>query len=1137
MAQQDLSQDIFKRVKPVCVPLLGASLLTSTSIPDVSRYLNELHKILLDLRSSGISLTSSLISYIFYPLSTLLRRNAASDIPDRILEKVFIIVGLLYTDWWWDCDIGVWEQVFLLCGSVVGGMDQKGKKKARDDETKEAAGGCLLALLRVPVSQDASISSNLRLDSAEARLETFKAVSRTEKFLPIIGQTLDSLLVTVDSPHLPLQRVSISILSLLVGTYAADSFIPSVLPGVVSRMSRVALGTSSKKGWANGEIVSGALEVMQFAIVRAVGNDICIKEGAIHPIIDLEDFTQAATDHSDQPSHQTPPFSTLRTSSWLRGTSSQLLIALNTLTTLVTHPTPSALSALSNLSTVLLSSTSRTMPEAQPLLLHWLLSLSNSDFPTVSTQSQKSLLSILTSPSEVRLPVQQTLLHITNDNLLALPGLISTHADVKVAHAAGNVQAVCKLVSATGDSKAIELFISTGIGRLLGPTGGIEKWGSSLLSVLELREPSVTVSTNSSAQLMLESNTTLAQGEGFPEIDFKNVFSSTTRNTLENMFYALGQASGDNCLFSVEWFANVGRSGSGSRSTTATWCASRLLEGVANASLRQGGNVTNLVPRSKRLTRLARSLTRGIAEFWDERDEPDQTSSADSIHAEQEHSDSQTLVHHVKGVAALHENLRITRAAPSKMKEDAEIKQHGLHRALLLQLLAVSAGILQAQFSSLLLHALYPVLRSVVSSDVFLSSSALATLNYIATVTSFASPANLLLSNFDYALDAISRRLSRRWLDVEATKVLALMVRLVGSDIVERAGDVVEECFDRLDDFHGYGIIVEGLVEVLSDVVNVIKDNTENDLLNPSDFSGETEDVRMTSMDDLLDWLPRRHEIDVDEVDNTDYGPAPKEAWGKDKTSASDADDDDAATPEPDPTEDPPLTPTQALTKQIVARSSYFLTHSSPVIRVRILSLLASSVPILTDSALLPSIHSAWPFILNRLSDPEPFVVSSAAILIESLATHFGSFMYGKIWDDIWPKFRSLLNNLDAANSASALSRRGFAAVGTQSAYTHSHRTYRSIIKTMTAAAAKVHLQETSTWQVLLAFRRFLHREAHEELQQCARELYSTLGKKVPDAVWLALSSTMADTYVTLQFLASPQWDISSNTKIIFDNL
>ena len=40
----------------------------------------------------------------------------------------------------------------------------------------------------------------------------------------------------------------------------------------------------------------------------------------------------------------------------------------------------------------------------------------------------------------------------------------------------------------------------------------------------------------------------------------------------------------------------------------------------------------------------------------------------------------------------------------------------------------------------------------------------------------------------------------------------------------------------------------------------------------------------------------------------------------------------------------------------------------------------------------------------------------------------------------------------------------------------------------MTAAVTGVHMRDASGWEVIPVFRRFLHREAHEELRTCARE-------------------------------------------------
>lgn len=1024
----------------------------------------------------------------------------------------------------------------MLCGAVIGGIEGKGKGRGRDDETKEAAAQCLLALLRERTKDEESSRHSTVPGTAEMRLAQFKALVQTQKFMPIFGQTLNSLLSTTESRRMSLQKLSLDLLYLFIHIYAPDHFVPSVLPGVVSGMDRVAVGASGSKGWVNGDIVASALKVMQTVIVKSIGDDLCIAHGAIQEVEDLEDLAHFGEDPTlAQPISELRPYETRRTSSWLGGTSSQLQIAINSLTPLVAHPKPAALLALSKFSSSLIGATPLTLSQTQPLLLSFLLSLSNSDFITVSSESRASLLTLLTTPSKFQYPLLQTLMRNTRDNLAALPRLIPSHADAKVEHVAGLVEAVCRLASSPDDdlpSKTGLPSISAEIRSLLGPRGGIEKWGWGLLSVLEFVEPTVTITRSSAAQLILECDPEALQLTPFPELKFRNISSRTTQEALVRMFHALGRAGGDGCLFSVEWFMAVGLSGTGCRSVAAIWCACRLLEGICEVSLSAGvtGDAVKH-RRSARLVKLARSMTRCVAELWDEPDEDIFNSPQQPTVAE---DDERTSVQHIKGFVPLNETLKIIK--PTSVKVARVTSQPMLHKALSLQLIAVASGILQARFTGLFIYTLYPVLRSLVSSVPYLSSSALAALNFITVATSYASPANLLLSNFDYALDAASRRLSRRWLDIEATKVLVAMVRLVGSDIVEKAGDVVEECFDRLDEFHGYDAVVEGLIEVLSEVMKVI----ESDVV-----AGKATKDKSTPLSDLptvdgfLDWFAHRHEEAKEELDDTDFGPAPREAWGqpKGKENQEELEEEHGMDHEPDPNADPPPTPAQALIKQIVSRSLYFLTHGSPVIRARILMLLSASIPVLPDPALLPSIHSAWPFILNRLADTETFVIVAAATLIEALATHVGSFMFRRIWDDVWPKFRALLDKLDSADATNALSRRGYGSVGTESAYTHSHRLYRSLLKTMTAAMQGVHPHDQSLWQVMLAFRRFLHDQAHEELQCCARDLYLAIGIKNADAVWLALSSTCAQKYTDMAFLFNPRWDLDRNVSIILNDM
>ncbi|KAJ8588393.1 hypothetical protein M405DRAFT_934129 [Rhizopogon salebrosus TDB-379] len=1125
-----LSQQWFSNFKSICIPLLEGSQLSAATITVVVRLLSGLEVTLLDARKTGFTLSPSLVSYIFFPLSTILRRNESSAIPDRVLEKIFGVLAILCETWWWSCDIQIWDQIFKLCSSIIGDIEGKGKGKVRDDETKEAAARCLWAIIRERRAEEAPRDSPEEL--LHTRVSQLRTHSQSRQFMPILGQTVNTLLLTAKSPHLPLQRISLKILRALIDVYASEQFVPSILPGVVSTMTRIALGMSSRKGWVNGDIVALSLEAMEPVIVKSLGDDVCIREGVVRSVVDLEDFINLADAPAVGPKPpESHPYLTTRTSSWLRASASQLHIALNSLMTLVSHPTPLALVALSSFSKIILATTYITLPQSRPLLLSWLLSLSNSSFPEVSRIAHQALSGLLAAPSDARLPLLQALLDISKENLSSLPRSIVSQNNTKVEHIAGQIEAICRLATPSSmSSTGLGLTsISSGIDTLLGPTGGIEKWGFTLLSVLEFTSPQVTVSQGSVAQLLLEDTADNPVTVNFPETTLKNVLARSTHVALARMLRGLGRTSGENCIYAVEWFVTTGRYSRSNNAVAALWCAARLLEGIGGFSLEEGGMAISSGPHSRKLERFARSLSRDLAELWDE--EPDFSSQSDAPRTDRHTDDSLLNTEFTKGFKTIRATLQVAepRAAVPAFSDDQPI----LHKTFCLQLLSISAGILQARYASILIHVLYPVLHSIVSPTPHLSLTGLATLQFISAVMSYASPASLLLSNFDYALDSISRRLSHRWLDVDATKVMAVLVRLVGADVVQKAGDVVEECFDRLDEYHGYDIIVQGLVEVLGEVVKVIE-TEEPPTKNKSGDSVQSSMITR-SLEPLLEWLTHRGDPPSEE-DSTDYGPAPQRAWGTTKPEEeSDETRKDGATAQPKFDAEPVPTPAQALTTQMVSRSIYFLTHASPVIRARILTLLSSATPVLPESALLPPIHQAWPFILNRLSDAEPFVVSAAAGLVESLVTHVGSFMGRRVWDDVWPRFDNILKKQDASDTQNALARRGHGAVGTESAYTHSHRLYCSILRTMTAAVARVHMEDTYGWQVIVAFRRFLHKQAHEELQTCARELYVTLARGNEDAVWLALLATCGRLTEEVTFLREYKWDIQDNVSLILN--
>ena len=1121
---------------------MGNSLLTPENIPFVLSKLDDLRLVLQEIAATPVvppsnvptstlfgapqpqssvsrrsSLDVPLIHYIFVPLQSLMRRNEFPTIPDRVLEKILRCITILVDTWWWSMDKVAWEHLCVICSLTLGELEGpraengasatengKARKKVRDDETKEAAVQCLQVLLR-----------SRSVEEGEGQLFTS---SERQQFLStdkisLIAQVLTSVLMNCASPHLPLQLSSLRLVMVLLSDYFGTKYAPTIMPGVISTLTRV-LPVREGKTHQRGEVVKAALAAMREVVVLGVGDQVCVGDGALRRADTLEDMVDLAEPASTglpSDNKARPGEPVKRTPSWLRATASQVDLALNAaVPPIIRHPTPSALEGLVDLCHSLLLHTNRSLPQAQPLLLTALLVLNRHDLPSISKAAHAALTDILApTQNHSSHSILQLFLQLSRDNLLSLTFTLTNPNADRQKRSAQVITSVCAL---TPSVPVIRKYIA----KVLGSGGGIEKWGWKFLTALELRVPPVSVlSLSSDVVGLLQGGGEVDVGLMFPNLKFREGEQESER-LVGDVLWALGAGAGEDGLGAVEWFVEVarGQTQGGTRAAAALWCATRLLEGVSNARLPISGRTlaegeeTVIRRQSKQLERHARWLAKLVSSFWEVAEPLDTLHPPDNVAPdpplEVDEANNSLMVEHVKGINQIQSLLDMGKNVKTQNARALADEQVSIYLSLSLQLLSISSQILESRFPPLLMYSLYPVLHSFVSPSAILSSTALATLHYISSSTGYASPANLLLSNFDYALGSVSRHLTRRQLDMAAPKVLVVLVKLVGKGVVDRASDVVEECFERLEDYHGYRVVVEGLIEVLWEVVRIVEDEStgDPDVAKPNDGqNGETD-----LLDDFEHWFKHRFD-QPEEAEKEDFGPVPRQAWGdlpKPETT-----DEESPAKEEDALSDhnKPLTPTQTLLHQIITRSVYFLTHASAPIRARVLSLLTHSIGTLSqaESALLPAIHTAWPFIINRLKDSEPYVVVEAAELVQKLAEHVGGFVITRVWEQVWPIFEGMLDRLAIADSQSALARRGGRGVGTETAYTASHRLYAAMLRTLAQAVESLTVKDAVVWNVMLKCRRFLRVDAHEQLQALARRVYVLMSQKNADAVWLVL--------------------------------
>ncbi|KAG8740011.1 hypothetical protein FRC10_004851 [Ceratobasidium sp. 414] len=1119
------------QLKPVCTSLLRQSPITPSTASLTTSTLVSLVAVLRD--APPCNLTPGLIEYTFFPLSYLLQRNPIRTLPNHVVEQVFLVLSLLSEQWYWTCDPPIWEQFIILATSVLAGLDTSDDTR-RDEETYIAAAQTLRALIRPPPTPtEPDLDLDLDVD-AQTRFD----ILSSHASLPVIGKSIDALLVHVQSPNATLQSTSLEVLLVLVRDYFPEQHIPTVVPGVVSIMRRVALDAT------RGVAVASALDVLKAVIVRGMSDEICIQAGALRNIQTLDDLlpTRPA---SPPPTTETDSSSTPRTASWLAGTSSQTHIALNTLAPLVIHPHPTARAALVRLCADVLRTTPRALAQSQTLLLGHLLVLAYPALPSVNPKplapedakealkSLHALLPLLSAP----------LTALTSRALSTLPHRLTSPSSSLLAR---------QLTTASSLSPA---FASS----LLGPNGGIEKWGLTLLHSLKFTTPSVVVLSDPAKLIEPDSKGGEAQGEmGYPKLQLRDADLETNTH-IEEMFSAMGRAAGEGGTFAVEWFVgvgvNVGASdgngggGVGERQVAAMWCALTILRGAMSGG-KEG--------RSGRMAKTARWVGQAVADLWgdasrlaaspenpgpgDKEDDPQPT--LDLIQTE-----------HIKSFNPLTTLLdRPTPSATSSSSHRRALELQAQHTSLALHLLSASHSILSNSPSSvtLLQHTLYPLLQGLLSPVGLVSMTAHATLSETAHALGYASPPNMLLANFDYALESVSSRLasfsaythaqlstplpsqnqsnsSISSLSIQALQVLRALIRLIGRAIIDRAYDVLDECFDRLDDYHGYAVVVQALVDVLGEVVDAVGREDEGVARD-----GEREESR----DDLEE---KGEEIWEGFVKWFKERGTKKEKWEFDP---NEPDPELKLAQEPDQKQSsfdpPPLPPTQSLTRTIIARAAYFLTHTSPHIRARILTLLSTAAPTLRASALLPTIHASWPFILNRMEDKEMWVVVKACELVEVLSRHVGDFMARRVWDDVWPRFEKML----AAQAHTSLTRTTKLPYPTKPGVMDDlgpltlARLHLSILHTLTSAAAHVDPRDDALWAVLLACRRFLRKEEREDVQAAAREMYVSVARRNADAVWLVLCAMDGDGGEGVkmpEFLKVEGWDVQKNVELVLN--
>ncbi|KAL5612764.1 hypothetical protein BROUX41_004151 [Berkeleyomyces rouxiae] len=381
-------------------------------------------------------------------------------------------------------------------------------------------------------------------------------------------------------------------------------------------------------------------------------------------------------------------------------------------------------------------------------------------------------------------------------------------------------------------------------------------------------------------------------------------------------------------------------------------------------------------------------------------------------------------------------------------------------QALALETISLAASRAKEAFRPELIDVLFPVTSFLGSDNVQLRHHAIVGLNSLALYCGYLSVSSLIIENADYMVNSISLRLNALSITPSTNKVLQMVVRLAGPALVPFLDDVVTSIFSALDNYHGYPVFVEGLFNVLNEVVSqgvksdqlLLENKPAYDML----FENTKKAKHWMAISDvkeaLLEREQRRLKQEKEDAEFENIKSHPKKPWkasefkqnsrvqeifdeedaqnanyNEDEPERKLGEDDDQEPSQPTETEKPPPTPTYVILSKIAKLTQHYLTSPTPTLRKSLLSLLATVSPALApdSTAFLPLVNAVWPVIIQRLYDSEPYITIAACETLTALCSSAGDFMSSRFRDEWKNRMHSWMakTKKDAASGGQPRSR------------------------------------------------------------------------------------------------------------------
>ncbi|KAI8073558.1 hypothetical protein BDF21DRAFT_423777 [Thamnidium elegans] len=1075
-------QTQFEKIKHLSQSLLSHStqVTRGTSKP-IASLLHTLHTDLKTLRDPELVMSKVNIDLLLLPLITLYKamttqkKQGYEIIIEPWLQVMHFLLSNTLIKLWMPAKFTL--ELFSLFSNLV--------SQRTSDEIKYLAVLCLSCTLPAKYKEGRYNSFN------QSIYFTLSKWFQTDDFLPMASLGIMALLLMIEQAQdIKLRLESLRVLSQLLFDNIHDADLLSVFfPGVVSKLCK----TLSQRPKENHQIMCSTLKVLSELIETVMSDQDNSTLVAIDSFEAALSQTQEATQDVPQPNDPKK-----RDKSWYTKSKQNLSNVMSQILKIRLYPDWRTRQAFVEFAFTLLFNCARTLDNCiQPLIEMMVLHMDDSYTEVSNTcKLRMQLLSTNSSFEDTIVPILKQELY---EWIMKFPKYMISRDETEKTNAISLITGYILLL-ADQSSTVLSLVL--------------DRASDGWMTALEIDKDSLSILEQKESQQFIELESQKATPV-YPKIRFKHLVTDLTTTKLTRLLNVLGKYC-DLKNWIYHFMRYLSSDSNVSNDPQAAYIVHSLLSGAFTL------NTDDWINNSEDLDHLKSKLKVITLDVLND--------TMDLLtRATVNNSNSTTITTSISSSSS-------SSSSPSFQLD--EESGYVLMVCFGLQLIGLTSNILNQQdLQDQLITMLYPLLAHLGSCNLYIHTYALITLDSIALVCGLNSAKDLAIQNIDYIINMISQHISILSDNPRVPLVLKALIHVGGYASIGYLDDSVLEIYDALERYHSNDWLCIQLCSVLFEIIQtmekILPESTENnvpELIEPEQGvsleiksfirqEGDGVDKEYASMEEIGKYFLQRqaagkHDEMTIEQSILDQSDLPIDL----------PTDTNKAEKESEPI---PLTKEELMVKEIMDRSSHFLTASSPQLRSQMLILLTSGVSILSNhpAELNQLIHSIWIPILNRLKDSQNYVVLHAAHLIERLSSVSTDFLSRKFIDDLWPQFKLLLRKATVAAKNNTLS--------DYSIYSLYHRTLLCLFKTLTQIIYHVPINQPMVKEILEEIKYYYKNDrVHVQLSNVCQQLFDALSTQQPDTVWfyqtcsdtckLVCPSPLLDPFIIPQWLQVP---------------